>query len=243
MGYFLYIDGKKHDRNLISAIQALLDGKNAGKLDLSDANRIIKLFFEKKRFSITDRRTLKYLLAAFPWMENAKSFFAEKILNKPVSAFEKAEQIVEDEFGLHHLALNFDEEILASLMAVQGIVGFDQALRNALQSLLNDSHGNSFVSTIKKYFGITEVEKESNGTSLLDGIIADQLKHASLCVLPIQKGGQLPDYHEWPPNGEHPGNKWIFGLLPFELKSQYFWAVVDRNATVPAYNYGKVNLS
>lgn len=244
MGYYQFMDGKKYDRNLLDAASALLEGKSVGKFTIRDAERIYGAFLSDKKLTATERRTLHYLIHNQPWNAHAKKWLVNELEAVPVTSIELAEYILEEEFGLHHLKLQINPVHLQEQKSmVNNIVLFEEALRMALNSFFNDgSHQNSIVKIIADLYDIPLV-KEGEFRALLESILRDHLKHATLTLIPQLLEGHQETVYYFPTEGELVRRNWVFGLSLHDIPSWYFWSIIDREGKQASYNYGaKVQL-
>lgn len=238
MGYFVFIDGKKFDRSLLEAANALLDGKTIKKFTLKDAERIYQTILRDGSLSACERRTLDYLLQNYPWTTHGKNWMLNEIEAIPVSSTELAEHIMEVEYGLHHLKFDFDETYLADQNElVNNSVQFGEALRRALQCYLRDgSNPTAVVRFLAALYDIPLTQDEFR--ALLDSVLKEHFKHATLTLIPQLNTSQNQSNYFYPPEGELVRRNWVFGLTFHDIPNYYFWAIVDRENQNPTYNYG-----
>ncbi len=241
MGYFLFIDGKKYDRSILDAANAVLEGKTVNKFNIKDAERIYGVFLVEGEVSAVTRRTLNYLLENHPWTPRAKSWLQEELAAVPVSDIEKAEIIIQEEFGLHHLNFDIDKVFLAHQSELtSNKVFFEDALRQAINNFLKySSHETAVVKVLAKHYDLPSIQNEFQ--VLLDGIIKEHLKHATLTLIPqFADSTSTTKPYQFPVEGELVRRNWVFGLSFHDLPDYYFWAIIDREGEKPTYNYGSI---
>ena len=237
MGYFQFIDGKKYDRSLLNAAEAVLEGKSINKFTIKDAERIYGAFLVDGELTASERRTLDYLIQNYPWTIRAKSWIINEIEAVPVSSSEIAEHIIEDEFELHRLKLQIDKNDIADQSGLDNQIQFEEALRLALNSFLRDgSRETSAVKSLAKLYDIPVAQGEFR--ELLDSILKEHFNHATLTLLPQISNDQQDITHNFPTKGELVRRNWIFGLSLHDIPDFYFWAIIDRTKEIEPYNYG-----
>ncbi len=245
MGYYQYIDGRKYDRSILDAVQALLDGKSKGALSARDAAKIKQYFIDAPDFSATSRRTIQRILETSRFAADARPWLKEQLDAKPVNWYESLERIVEEELGFHHLNINVKAEILSHQLKFKNTTNFEDAVRLALKNFtLYAGHEQSLRNVLQNLYGF---EAGTNGTTddgLLEGILSDHLNHAEFCLVPpAAQTPVLPDYHRYAPDEATIPSNWVFGLLLHELPNWYFWAVIDREHLQDPFNFGKIQPS
>ena len=240
MSYFTFIDGKKYDRSLLQAVRALIDGKNGRGIEMPDAERIRHYYLAgSSLLTAAQRRSLYYIADHSEGTLNAKNWLRDEVEAKPVSWQEKIEEIVEEEFSLYHLNLNFHPEILARQLQKSNAVGLEGALRKALQSfLLYAGREDSLRNFVQGMYGFESGIAVGGDDGILDSVLRDHLNHAELALVPeVDLAGEMPDYHRSPARGEAVRSNWVFGLLLHDVSDRYFWAVIDRSNLQDPYNY------
>ena len=237
MSYYTFINGKKYDRSLLEAAEALVEGKTHPFITLKDAQRIEAVTLQKESIPASRRRTLWHFLSNFQWTPEAKSWFSDKLVDKPVSISETFETILEEEFQLFHINLHYlPEQIVSNQNNIE--IGLTESFRAALKSFTQTNpNDNSFIATIAAHFELSDPKGADK--ELLDNIIRDQLSHAELFLIPdFPVDPEAYFNFKLPALGESTKTNWVWGLLLHEMPSYYFWAVIDKMGEKTFYNYG-----
>ena len=228
MGKQLFIDGKKYNRGILDAVEALIEGKSIGSVDLEDAQRIW-VYATKSGISASERRTLHYLLAQHEWDEDANSWFYNALHTFPESPRELVEKVLEEDFSLYHLDVE-----LPTLLDLNTPVKLEQSVRLAIQSFLNSKEDNNVIGVIRRFFDIP-----SSHDSPLQDVLWDLFKHATMTLITKDVfEGDPPQPHLKPARNEDIDQNWIWGLSFHDIPSYYFWAVIDKEGDQDPYHYG-----
>ena len=237
MSYYQFIDGKKFDRSLLEAAEAVIEGKSINKFSINDAERIYGAFLADGKLTASERRTLNYLIQNYPWTIRAKKWIVNELNAVPISKEESAELIIEEQFALHRLKFNLDPNILSAQTTLPNQITFEEALSLALNSFLKDgTKDTSAIRALAKLYDIPFGGEDFR--DLLDGILKDHFNHATLTLIPELSSVEQRNYYHFPVEGEQIRNNWIFGLSLHDIPKTYFWAIIDRMGQNPVYNYG-----
>ena len=147
----------------------------------------------------------------------------------PVSDVEATIARVTAELGLSDMPTTIDDDEVARQIALGGTVGFEGALRAALDSFLND--GDDPESPL----GLVSEE------TIEDGPCTGSDPHALVrCFMSLPSSDfSLVAIDGYPPEGgESVTDAWIFSLYMDDLSDHGHWAIVDRTGAEGTYNYG-----
>lgn len=226
-----FIQGKKYNRDLIEAVEALVEGKSSHTLDQQDAQRILTYALAKSPFSATDRRTLQYLLPNFSWKNHTENWFEASLNHHPKDALEKVEQVLEEEFSLFHIKLSIPNTVNEQ----NCVVNLAQSVRLAIQSFLNNRQDNNVAGVIYRSYDLPANKAES----LLQTIQQDLFRHATLSLItPKSDQGDPPQPLLLPAKKESTVSNWVWGLRLHDLPEYYFWAIIDKEGEKEVYHYG-----
>lgn len=243
MGYFVYINGRKYDRSILEAIAALLDGKIEKKISIDEAERINRYFLTKGVFSGTERRTYHHIINQFDFTTGTKNWLETQLLKIPESIAEKTEKIAEGEFGLFHLHLAIDPEVLEGQRSnPRNKVSFEEALRLGLHSFLTDaSKATSPKGVLTENYPRLLGNNPNGADSLLNHVFRDHLRHAALSLCSGTEQPTTEPLKPLPTLEVSISENWVFSLKLHEFPLHHFWAVVDRAGDKLPYNYGVLN--
>jgi len=144
-----------------------------------------------------------------------------------------AEEVLIKEFAITGIALNIPEtEVAGQTLGYPNAICFEQALRLSLKSFLEDYTAPSGpLAAVLSGMGVS-TEKPSKSEVKAAGRKLLQLMNtpgASLALVRASDAAQAP-------RGESVGANWVFRLRISNSERQ-FWAVADRSAEKPVYNY------
>jgi hypothetical protein len=224
--YYQVIDGLRYDRKVLTEAESRVAGQGDGRISKEDAEALFELFGDFGDITIVEERTLDYLMENFKWTNAAKEWFMEKFdpISKQSSVEPLLMRIMKSEFGFQQLGLAyFKTEALQQMLDFKNEISLPDALRAALNSLLNDTTDRSFGAVFPGY-GQDDVKEflEGGRLVLLPG---DMASERSLASFPT------------PLNGESLAQNWLFGLELFDLTDDIYWAIVPRDGKKAAYNY------
>ena len=224
--YYKVIDGLRYDRKILNEADTRVEGKGDGRISLEDAEFLLPLFGDFGDVTIVEERTLSYLLKNYTWTPAAQDWFLERVnrISKQSDIAAQLQAIMKREYGFRKLSLAyFSDEALQQMLFFQNKVDLPDALRQALESLLNDTGPGTFRNSLG---GLTsEPAREFLEGGLLNLLPGKMSSEPSLSSFPS------------PLNGEPLSENWIFGLELFDLTDNIYWAIVPRDAGKPAYNY------
>lgn len=218
------IDGLRYDRKVLEEADRRIAGQGDGRISMDDAALLLPLLGDFGDITIIEERSLQYLLENYNWTTEAENWFLEKI--DPISKQSSIEplliHIMQTEFGFQQLSFDFyKSEALQQMLNYENKVSLPDALRQALNSILNDTNEGNFM-----------------GNSLFAESPKEYLEQARLVLLPGNMASE-PALSSFPPpnKGESIRENWIFGLELFDLTDDIYWAIVPRDGSGPAYHY------
>lgn len=222
--YYQVIDGLRYDRKILEEADRRVAGQGDGRISLDDAEVLLPLFGDFGDVTIVEERSLKYLLTNYKWTPEAENWFLDKVdrISKQSSIEPLLFRIMQAEYGFKELPFAYyKSELLQQILDLKNEVSLPDALRKALDSLLNDTGEKTFRS-IGYSSDPVEVFLEGGRLVLLPGDIASE-----------------PALTSFPPpsRGESIRENWIFGLELFDLTDDIYWVIVPRDGSGPAYNY------
>lgn len=224
--YYKIIDGLKYDRKILNEADRLTAGKGDGRISQDDAELLLPLFGDFGDVTIVEERTLKYLLEHHKWTPKALDWFSARVhrISKQSKVGSMLRYITQYEFMFKHLGLAyFKEEALQQMLDFKNEISLPDALRVALNNLLEFNEAGSFLS----YFDHHSKDE-----------IHEFLEGGRLVLLPGDMASE-PSLGSFPSplKGESLTHNWIFGLELFDLTDNIYWVIVPRDGKTPAYNY------
>ena len=138
-------------------------------------------------------------------------------------------QIVREEFGLVNMTIDIPEaEVEYQSAKFKNIVSFEDALRSALKSFMED--GKDYESPLglieNDYYGKPEEEQKA--------MVFKLLNHPSTILKLVSSDVGI----ESAEGNETIRENWIFYLRINSYTDHLQWAIVDRSGRNPTYNYG-----
>ena len=138
-------------------------------------------------------------------------------------------QIVREEFGLVNMTIDIPEaEVEYQSAKFKNIVSFEDALRSALKSFMED--GTDYESPLglieNDYYGKPEEEQKA--------MVFKLLNHPSTILKLVSSDVGI----ESAEGNESILENWIFYLRISSYTDHLQWAIVDRSGENPTYNYG-----
>ncbi len=136
------------------------------------------------------------------------------------------------EFGLTKTSVRFPQDEVVRQSKLGGTVGFEQALRQSIRSLLEDGENPSSPLNI-----LTEIGESDDPRAA----VRDYLNRASTVLSIVPEKVTEADKAEGvfsPENGESVKGHWVLTARIPELSDCLHWAVTDRSGQQPTYNYG-----
>lgn len=222
--YYKIIDGLRYDRKILEEADRRIAGQGDGRISMDDAEILLPLFGDFGDVTIIEERTLQYVLANYTWTPEAEEWFLDKVhrISKQSDMASLLRQIMESEFGFKQLPFDYyPAEAVQQMLDHENKTSLPEALRQALNSLLQDTDEKSF-----RHIGYSseppEVFLEGGRLVLLPGNMSSE---RTLSSFPA------------PSRGESIRENWIFGLELFDLTDDIFWVIVPRDGSGPAYNY------
>ncbi len=77
--YYLEIDGKKYDRKLVEAAEAMVKGQGDGRISKSDAEKLLKAVKDGNSYTDIEKATMDYIRDHFKWTPEADQWFRDEI--------------------------------------------------------------------------------------------------------------------------------------------------------------------
>lgn len=222
--YYKIIDGLRYDRKILEEADRSVEGIGDGRISQADAERLLPLFGDMGDVTIIEERTLQYLLQKYTWTNGAETWFLDKVnrISKQSSIAPMLTHIMQSEYGFEQLPFDYYQaEALQQLLDHENKVSLPDALRQALDSLLNDPSEKAFASM-----------------NYSDEPVKEFIEGGRLVLLPGNMSSE-PALSSFPApsRGESIRENWIFGLELFDLTDDIFWVIVPRNGEDPVYNY------
>lgn len=101
--YYQFIDGRRYDASLIRHADSRISGRGDGRISLEDAQQLWHLAMDGSRITLTELRTLQYLMKNLNWTDAARNWM-EKALNGATEQFTSYYKIID--------GLRYDRRIL-----------------------------------------------------------------------------------------------------------------------------------
>ena len=224
--YYKIIDGLRYDRKILNEADARVQGQGDGRISQDDAEFLLPLFGDFGDVTIIEERSLQYLLENYQWTDAAQNWFLERVtrISRQSEVAGLLIAIMKYEFGFEQLGLAyFKDEALQQMLDFENKTSLPEALRLALDNLVNNTDPNSFGGNLSNYSSMKAKDfLEGGRIVLLPGDIASE---PSLISFPS------------PLHGESLASNWIFGLELFDLTDDIYWVIVPRNGDGNVYNY------
>lgn len=187
-----------------------------------------------------DVRAQQDKVAAGDAAEPAGPSAADAVDAPPPAAAESVDAVVRrvlDELGLSHMRVDIPEaEVRLQEAEFPSAVGFEQALRQALRSFLEDgAHVESPREIIRDADLAPDVPTEI-GAAVHDFMDRPTTSLALVHSGPFDRDNPGSPYP--PEHGEPVAENWAFLLRIDELSDHLHWAIVDRSGDRAPYNYG-----
>ena len=214
--YYQIINGLRYDRKILQEADERVKGKGDGRISQNDAEFLLPLFGDFGDITIIEERTLQYLLDNYTWTDAAQGWFLKRVdrISKQSEVAAQLRAIMEQEYGFKQLPFAyFRDEALQQMLDFENKISLPEALRLALDNLLN--------STAPKSLGAI-------------GYTSDPLKEflegGRLVLLPGDMSSE-PTLNSFPSplNGESISENWLFGLELFDLTDDIYWVIVARD--------------
>lgn len=224
--YYKVMDGLRYDRRVLQEADRRVAGQGDGRISKDDAEFLLPLFGDFGDITIVEERTLNYLLENYNWTETAKAWFMERFdsISKQSSVEGQLLAILKGEFFFHGLGLAyFKGQARQQMLDYQNKTSLPEALRLALDNLLNDTASGSIRGNLSYY-------SDSEFREFLEG--------GRLVLLPGEMDSE-PSLTSFPSplRGEPLRDNWIFGLELYDLTDDIYWVIVSRDGSVAPYNY------
>ena len=224
--YYKVIDGLKYDRKILNEADKRVEGVGDGRISKDDAEFLLPLFGDFGDVTIVEERTLSHLLKNYKWTTAAHNWFLEKVnrISKQSDIATQLQAIMKYEYSFQKFSLSYsNDEALQQMLFFKNKISLADALRRALDNLLNSDDDRTFLHTIG---GLTN----ESGKAFLEGGL--------LNLLPGKMSSE-PSLASFPSplNGESLADNWIFGLELFDLTDNIYWVIVPRDGEKEAYNY------
>ncbi len=79
MAYYVTIDGKKMDKELLEAAQKAVEGKNDNRISVEDAKILLEKVKDGNSYTDIEKTTMDYIRKNFTWTEKADEWFRTEI--------------------------------------------------------------------------------------------------------------------------------------------------------------------
>ncbi len=224
--YYQVIDGLRYDRKVLNEAEERTKGAGDGRISREDAERLLPLFGDFGDVTIVEERTLGYLLENFQWTGAARDWFLQRVgrISRQSEVAALLSSIMKWEYGFERFSLAyFRDEALQQMLDFENKTSLPEALRLALDSLLQSTEPRSFGANLPNYTSDSAKEFLEGGRLVL--LPGDMASEPSLDSFPT------------PLDGESLTANWIFGLELFDLTDDIYWVIVARDGSKPAYNY------
>jgi len=79
MAYYVTIDGKKMDKELIDAADAAVKGRGDGRISMEDAKILLEKVKDGNSYTDVEKDTMEYIRENFKWTDEADDWFRTEI--------------------------------------------------------------------------------------------------------------------------------------------------------------------
>ena len=77
--YYIQIDGKKYDRQLVEAAREAVEGAGDGRISKADAAKLLEQVKDGDKYTDIEKATVKYIRENFKWTEQSDEWFRTEI--------------------------------------------------------------------------------------------------------------------------------------------------------------------
>ena len=161
--------------------------------------------------------------------ERRKGSESSHPLQENHAIYSNARRIVSEEFGLVNMRIEiFASEVQNQAVGFDNKIIFEDALRAALQSFMEDS------SDLESPLGLIKDNFFSGSKEGSKAILFEYLNRSSTFLKLIM----FDTKEGYPEHGESIQENWLFQLKISSFSDHLYWAIVDRSGKLPPYNYG-----
>lgn len=262
--YYTIIDGLRYKRALLEADRQATAKPGDGRYSVADADHLADLLYAgsgnaNQVLTQVERDTVALIRKASKWTAAADRRFLSRVPDAPAlkpwqiigggtvvqpdftAVAELAKPILATH-GVPELTVKIDKrEVDAQAAAFAGSVDFAAALDCALASFLHDGERTS--SPVMLAQEQIAGEGTMNGFTDADRAVQDLLNRPTATLALVSRADMVqapngdPNRVFPPEEGEKPQQSWLFSLRVDDGDILH-WAIVDRNAAQPTYNYG-----
>ncbi|NJO01373.1 MAG: hypothetical protein HC880_06510 [Bacteroidia bacterium] len=227
MSYYRTIEGQRYDQDMLLAAEQLVKGAGDGRISQADAQKLLDMAHDGGGITEIEKSTLRYIQENFAWTEKAKNWFREQVdLAEPKGNPETWTKIVNKEFKLTGLKLTLDpQEVENQLSQTQGVISFEQALREALLSFLFNEDGSEAprvnVREVHQIFP-EKFDSPEAAARALDTKVKEYMRKGEIGLIPLQFPDEESDFPFFPPKVAKAQNKTGFSAsacLPSPITS------------------------
>ncbi len=79
MAYYVTIDGKKMDKNLIDAAENAVKGRGDGRISTEDAAILLEKIKDGDKYTDVEKDTMEYIRNEFSWTNEADEWFRTEV--------------------------------------------------------------------------------------------------------------------------------------------------------------------
>lgn len=77
--YYIEIDGKKYDRDLIDTAKKAVEGRGDGRISKADAEVLLAKVKDGNKYTAIEKETIEYIRQHYKWTEEADEWFRTEI--------------------------------------------------------------------------------------------------------------------------------------------------------------------
>ncbi|MBN2663132.1 MAG: hypothetical protein JXR68_05740 [Bacteroidales bacterium] len=79
MAYYVTINGKKMDKDLIEAAETAVKGQGDGRISMEDAAKLLEKVKDGDTYTDVEKDTMEYIRKEFTWTYEANEWFKTEI--------------------------------------------------------------------------------------------------------------------------------------------------------------------
>jgi len=79
MAYYVTINGKKMDKDLIEAAETAVKGRGDGRISMEDATKLLEKVKDGNNYTDVEKDTMEYIREEFKWTDEANEWFRTEI--------------------------------------------------------------------------------------------------------------------------------------------------------------------
>lgn len=253
MTYYKVIDGVRYDRALLDRAEELVSGTGDGRISTKDAQELYQAALDGRGITITERRTLQYIVDQLNWTSAALNWLEDNVnLDTAPSITDRVKTLIRSEFELTGLTLDLDEEeVFLQTHEFSNTIAFLPAFETALRAIIESDFSGRYTprEAIRNIFQLFEASEAE-----LRAKMKETLNHGSQMVLvpyrpDVEAIVDLDERDEFleqleeeldrifPTELESVQNNWIF-YFTIEDISFFGWAIIPRFGDRDLYVYG-----